>query len=62
MQHNWHEVDRLRERIWRAIAWRLPRGLAYWAAVRVNTEATTTRFTDKRPEEVSIIDALTVWN
>jgi len=44
-----------------AIAWRLPRGLAYWAAVRVNTAATVTRYTDRTPDQVSIIDALKVW-
>ncbi len=54
-------MNSMRERIWRAIAWRLPRGLAYWAAVRVSAEATS-HFSRRPPYEVSIIDALTVWH
>ena len=46
--------------IW--LAWKLPRNLAYWAAVRVNSEATTIHYTDRTPSEVSIIEALKVWH
>lgn len=45
--------------IW--VAWHLPRRLAYWTAIRVNSSATTTAFRDRTPDEVSVMDALRVW-
>lgn len=50
------------ERFWTWLAWKLPRRLAYWAAIRVNAAATTDpRFADKTPWEVSVMDALNTW-
>ena len=45
--------------IW--LAWRVPRRLAYWCAVRVNSRATVKDFPNRTPDEVSIMDALRVW-
>ena len=50
------------ERFWTWLAWKLPRRLAYWTAIRVNAAATQApQFSDKTPEQVSVMDALRVW-
>lgn len=40
------------------IADHLPNGVLYWVVIRVWARLTTTKFTDKTPEEVTIWDAL----
>ena len=46
--------------IW--LAWKLPRSLAKWAAVRVMTTASAAdRFVDKSPEELTCSEVLKEW-
>jgi hypothetical protein len=54
-------MSRRLERLWRALAWRLPRALAYWAFIRVAAEATTHEFSDKHPEEVTAVQMMKSW-
>ena len=54
-------IGRLLERFTIWLAWRLPRRLAYWAAIRVNSHATVTAFKHRTPDKVSIMDALKAW-
>lgn len=49
------------ERFWRCLAWLLPRRLCYWAFIRIAAEATTTKFRDQEPDNVSIMQALQSW-
>jgi hypothetical protein len=49
------------ERFWIWLAWKLPRRLALWAAIRVNSEATVLDFPDRTPEQVSVLDAIGKW-
>lgn len=44
------------------VAWRLPPELIKWCYVRVIATATTEKFADKTPHEVSIMDALAWWS
>lgn len=45
--------------IW--LAWRMPRQLVLWAAVRLMSHATCTKFSNRTPDNVSIMDALDAW-
>lgn len=45
-----------------AVAWALPRWLAYWAFVRVAAHATTGEWSGSVPHEVSIMEALRRWD
>ena len=50
------------ERFWIWLAWKLPRPLAYWAAVRVGSEATTKVDYGNRPTpEIQVTEALSAW-
>jgi hypothetical protein len=42
------------------LAWRLPRRLVYWAAIRLMTHATYGKWRSN-PGEVNLIDALNRW-
>ena len=53
----WHELT---ERIWQAIAWRLPRRLVYWATIRTWSAATTGEWSDESPE-MTVVEALDRW-
>lgn len=56
-----YELAKRRERIVMWIAWRLPRYLAYWVAIRVMAHATTGPYGNQEPGRVSIMDALKRW-
>lgn len=43
------------------LAWRLPRRLAYWAAIRVAAHATTGEYGTTDPNELNVMDALDRW-
>lgn len=49
------------EKIQTAIAWRLPRWLAYWAAIRVMANATTGQYGDTDPTTLDVMTALKRW-
>ncbi len=51
----------MRERIWMAIAWRLPKQLVKWAAVRLVASATQQPDYTKTVPELTAIEALQRW-
>ena len=54
-------LDRLREKALMALAWGLPSGVAYWAAIRVGAHATQGRWSDQEVPALLFIDALKRW-
>jgi hypothetical protein len=49
------------ERFWQFLAWRLPRSLAYWCAIRVMAHATQGRYGTQVVPELTAMDALKRW-
>lgn len=49
------------ERIWMFVAWKLPRSLTMWAAIRVIAHATTGVFGSQNVPELSAMDAIQRW-
>jgi len=49
------------ERVLVWLAWRLPRRLAYWAAIRVGVHATRGRWSHQVVPELYLVDALKRW-
>lgn len=49
------------EKVWIFIAWRLPRRLAFWCALRVMAHATTGRWGNQIVPELLFIDAVERW-
>lgn len=56
-----YERDRLKEKLLIALAWMLPRQVAYLAAVRVAAHATTGKYSNQIVPELSAMDALKRW-
>ena len=50
------------EKLWMWLAWRLPTGLAYWAAVRVFTYATAGPWSNDEVPRVTCIQAMERWH
>lgn len=53
-------LERLFEKLVVASAWKMPKLLAYWAAIRVFSNATRVIDT-KAPDKISVVDALRAW-
>ena len=51
----------LRERVWTAIAWKLPRALVMWCAIRLFAHATTGQYGNTVPTDLNIMEALKRW-
>lgn len=51
----------MREKFWMWLAWRLPRVLVKWAAVRLGAHATTGDYSDTVVPELTFMDALKRW-
>lgn len=49
------------ERLWMWLAWRLPRGLVKWAAVRLVAHATAGPYSGTVVPELTAMDALKRW-
>jgi hypothetical protein len=49
------------ERIAMATAWKMPKWLAYWCAIRVIAHATTGQYGNTDPGMLSTMDALKRW-
>ena len=49
------------DRFWLWIAYRLPKGLAYWCAIRVGAHATTGEHSNQVVPELNFMDALKRW-
>ena len=49
------------DRFWQWLAWKLPRQLAYWAALRVIAYATQGDYSDTDVSELTAMDSLKRW-
>ena len=52
----------MKERFYIWLAWKLPKKLTYWAAMRVLANATSGEYSNQGVASVSAIDAITRWN
>ena len=52
----------MRDKIARAVAWLLPRRVAYWCAVRLGAHATTGDYGHEIVPELRFMDALERWD
>jgi len=50
------------EKFWTAIAWRLPRRLVYWTAIRLGAAATTGPYSSQIVPDLLFMEALKRWN
>jgi len=50
------------EKIWMWLAWKLPRPLVMWAAIRLGSEATTGKYSRQVVPELTFLEALNRWN
>jgi hypothetical protein len=55
-------MNRKTERFWTWLAWKLPRPLVYWAAIRLLAHATTGRYGSTIALELTAMDALRRWD
>jgi len=46
--------------IW--IAWRLPKQIVYWCAIRVGANATQGKYSNQVVPDLAMMDALKRWN
>ena len=51
----------MRERLWTWIAWRLPKTLVYWSAMRIGAHATQGKYGNQIVPELTFMDALERW-
>lgn len=56
-----YDMNKIPERVCVWIAWRMPRQLVMWAAIRLMAHATTGKNGSRVPDRVSIMDALRSW-
>lgn len=50
------------EKLLMAVAWRLPRRLVYWAAIRLMAHATTGQYSDQETNALTALEALERWS
>jgi hypothetical protein len=55
-------MSNLFERMIIAIAWKLPRSIAYWCAIRVGVHATAGQYGDQVMPDLLFTDALKRWD
>lgn len=51
----------MRDKFFCWLAWLLPRRLAYWAAIRVLTWASTREFSHREMGSITVIEAIQSW-
>lgn len=51
----------LAEKLQQAIAWRMPRWLVYWCAIRLGAHATAGKYGDTNVPELKFVDAICRW-
>lgn len=56
-----HERHVKIEKLWMAIAWRLPKTLVMWCTVRLLAHATTGEYGATNPGELGAMEALSRW-
>lgn len=49
------------ERLWRWLAWKLPKGLVEWVYMRVMRFSETNPYNDGNPTDISVMWALCYW-
>lgn len=49
------------EKLQMAVAWRVPRWLAYWCTVRVGANATQGKWSNQVVPDLRLIDAMKRW-
>ena len=49
------------EKFWFWLAWKLPKGLVYWCAIRLMAHATTGEWSNVNMLSLNAIDALKRW-
>jgi len=50
------------EKLWMWVAWRLPRPLVEWCAIRLMAHATQGQWGNESPDAVSVMTALKRWD
>ena len=56
-----YEATKRAEKVVSWVAWHLPEYLVYWCALRVLAFATTGKYGNKHPDEISVLDAVEAW-
>lgn len=56
-----YELEKLRERLAMAVAWKMPRWLVYWCSIRLMAHATTGEHENQIVPELTGMDALKRW-
>lgn len=56
-----YELSKIRERFTIWLAWRLPKYLVYWCAIRLLSHATTGEYSHQVVPELKAMDALDRW-
>ena len=49
------------DRLWKWLAWKLPKGLVMWCAIRLGANATTGAYSDQVVGELRFMDAIKRW-
>lgn len=55
----WYSINRDKFAMW--LAWKLPRRLVYWCAIRVNAAASQGGYGHEIVPEITMMDALDRW-
>lgn len=56
-----YELDKITTKILMWIVWLLPKSIAYWCYIRVHAYATSHKYSDRTPDEVTWSMALEEW-
>lgn len=56
-----YELDKIYGKILMGLVWLLPRSIVYWCYIRVHAYATSHKYSDKHPDEVTWNMALKEW-
>lgn len=57
-----YDLAQVPERAWRWIAWRLPKELVKWAAIRLGCHATQGEYSNQDVPSLYFMDALKRWD
>ena len=60
----WYKLQRIdlwRTNLWLRFTWFLPAKAIYWCGIRMAAYATTGDYSNKEPDNVSIMDMLKAW-
>ena len=57
-----YRLNKIKEKLAFWVAWRMPRWLVYFCAVRLMSHATTGKYSNTIVPELGIIDALERWD